>query len=1492
MKNNQSYTGLEVAVIGMACRFPGASNYATFWNNLINGVESVRFFSVQELIDRGVKKETIENERFIPAICIPENKDHFDASLFGYTPEEAALMHPVNRIFHECVWEALEDAGYDPFRTDQVISLYAGTGEEINWSIYSALKNHRKKEIDEFSQLHISSRDHMTTLISYKLNLKGPSFSVHTACSTSLVAINLAIKSLLLGEATMALAGGASIATAKHSGYINEEGLIYSADGHCRAFDEQASGTVVGEGAGVVVLKRLNDAIRDRDNIYCIIKGGAINNDGARKVGFPAPSVEGQAACIRRAQKFAKVEPESISYVEAHGTGTRVGDPIEIMALNEAFGKKGDRKYCAIGTLKSNVGHLDAASGVAGLIKTALCLQNRLIPASINFTAPNPEIDFKNGPFYVNTSLKAWQPEDGMPRRAGISSFGVGGTNAHVIVEEAPASEPGSEGRITKILSLSAKTKDSLYRYMNSLKEFLEREPKVNADDMAYTLHTGRHPFAYRRSLTFDSVKGLTELLGGTKEAVHYSKDRNSPVVFMFPGQGIQYAGMGKGLYQQEALFREEMDKGFAILEKLTGEDLRAVLFAEDGGEITGSRYLQPLVFLLEYALARLLIRYGIKPAYMIGHSLGEYVAACIGGAFSLEEGLRLVKRRNELMHELPAGEMIAVLMREAEAREYIRDGISLASVNAPDRVVFSGGMPALAALKDQLQKQGVTYAKLNTSHAFHSEMMAGAVEAFREELRTIKFQKPEYPLVSNSSGRLINGNELADPEYWIEHMLGTVNFSQGIATLLNEGKEFVFIEVGPGNTLSTFLRQQRAGNVKPIAVNVLRSLSDAAEEGQYLAGAIGRLWELGLDVDWSAYYEGQKRRRVSLPTYSFEPVSYPAEVDPLSGDLFLAENLRSVLTGGGELKDWLYYPGWKRWVPALPEKEMAARGFLIFSSGDAPCNVLLPELCRGNDRMIAIRAGKSYSRSGDSYIIDAESTNDYERLLKEVSEDGFTITDIVYCWGMDKEREEELGYLNLVFLIQGLLKRQAPEGLKIDIITNQLHKVTGNESSGCGQSLLLGLVTVLPQEHAIRCRNIDISFEEMDERSTTALQEEVRRESEQRIVALRYGQRWIPDFQNNTQEIIPAAKDDIIRPNAQYLITGGLGNVGFLLAKHLIEAHGAKVVITGRGDIDGDARYAAKKQRFLQLKEMDGDTTYFRVDVADTESMRQAVNEVERKFGAIRGVIHTAGDLDAGLFELIEDLTSTRARAMFTPKVKGIRVLYEIFKNKGLDFLWATSSLASVVGGVGYSAYAAANAYMENFILSRASELPGWKCVGLAELMFTEGAIGKGRGADAEALKPEDLTTLFEWSLRLRDTPVMLQTVKPLALRLKELEAMARHLPVSGTPEAASESIAERPQLSNSYVAPETATEKRLAEMIGDVFGIRGIGAEDSFLELGGDSLKAMRFLKRIEKEFGVALELKAMFNNDTVKKIAGEIDEVIWISKDSGAKKFISTI
>jgi acyl transferase domain-containing protein len=876
LKMNHDVPSTDIAIIGMAGRFPGAPDVDAFWQNLCNGVESVRFSTAEQLKSLGMAASQIEDPRFVRASSFLEDVEWFDAPFFNISPREAELMDPQHRVFLECAWEALEHAGYAGDSCEGSVGVYGGA--TINTYLLCNLARALDLESLDLVQLNVgNSHDFLTTRVSYKLNLRGPSQNIQSACSTSLVAVHHACQSILHGECDMALAGGVSINLKLRHGYNHVERGMASPDGHCRAFDKNAQGTIFGSGVGIVVLKKRQAAIRDGDHIYAVIKGSAVNNDGSMKVGYTAPGVNGQAAVIREALANAGVEPQTIGYVEAHGTGTALGDPIEIQALAKAFRTAGGKNTCGIGSVKTNIGHLDAAAGVTGLIKTVLALKNKQIPATLHFESPNPEIEFESTPFYVVSKLTEWKTLHSA-RRAGVSAFGVGGTNAHVVLEEAGEVQPEATGRPWQLLMLSARSEAALQKSTDHLATYLRQAPEAEIADIAHTLQVGRRRFPYRRfALCSDLQSGWEALQTLDPERVHTAHvDRQDrPVALLLPGQGSQYVGMGNGLYQQEPVFRAIVDQCAELLKPELELDLREILYPadnkrEESADLLNQTWMtQPALFVIEYALARLLASWGIQPEAMIGHSIGEYVAACLADVMGLEDALSLVAVRGRMMQGLPPGAMLAAGISEGEAEALIGSEISLAAINGAMQCVLSGEEEAIAALERHLQQDGVTCRRLQTSHAFHSHMVEPILGTFAEEVRRVTLKPPNIRYLSNVTGEWIKAEEATSPEYWVQHLRQTVRFSQAIEKLVQDAN-WMLVEAGPGRALTQMAKRHARGNPEHTFFTTLCS-----PEPDHLGLLLGQLWMGGASIRWPAFYSGERRQRVALPTYPFERQRY-----------------------------------------------------------------------------------------------------------------------------------------------------------------------------------------------------------------------------------------------------------------------------------------------------------------------------------------------------------------------------------------------------------------------------------------------------------------------------------------------------------------------------------------------------------------------------------------------------------------------------------------
>jgi phosphopantetheine--protein transferase-like protein len=876
-ERHEEATTEQIAVIGMSASFPGAPSIGEYWNNIRGGVESIVHFRDDEIQKGEIPQDWIHHPNFVKVGTRLSHHDEFDAGFFGFSPREALMMDPQKRLFIEKCWEALENAGYDSGRYDEPIGVFAGASPNVYRDLLPAADLSDPAGRMEF--MIASELDYLTTLVSYKLNLKGPSLAVQTACSTSLTAVHLACQSLLTYQCSIALAGGASINLKRPWGYIYQEGTILSPDGRCRPFDAGANGTVVGQGVGVVVLKRLSEATADNDTIYAVIKGSALNNDGALKIGFTAPSVEGQVEVIAMAQAISGVPASTIGYVETHGTGTKLGDPIEFAALRQAFELDTERKgFCALGSVKANIGHADAAAGIAGFLKVVLSLWHKEIPPLLHYERPNPQIDLANSPFHIPTGLIQWST-DGSPRRAGVSSMGIGGTNVHVVLEEAPSVSSSASSRPYQLILLSAKSPSAVKESALRLSQHFDATPNLSLADAAYTLAVGRKTFPHRafwvcRSREEAAVTIRSVGQGSFSSRVHPSEGTRP--VFMFTGQGAQHAGMGRDLYLSEPVFRATVDSCAEALLPALSVDIRQILYPEaqganeGAGRINQTAFSQPALFVIEFALGKLLDSWGIQPCAMVGHSIGEYVAGCLAGVFDLKSALSIVAARGRFMQEMPAGAMVAVFASEKSIQPFLNDQLVVAAVNAPGLCVVSGDLPAIDRLEERLRRDKIDHKRLVTSHAFHSHMMEPAARRLEAEIGRYRLSPPRVAWVSNRTGTWITDEEATNPRYWGEHLLREVRFSQCLETLIEAGHR-VFLEVGPGSTLCAFLRQQRGVQAELTILQALRSHREKRSDSQVLLSALGKLWVCGLIPNWEPFYANERRQRIPLPAYPFE---------------------------------------------------------------------------------------------------------------------------------------------------------------------------------------------------------------------------------------------------------------------------------------------------------------------------------------------------------------------------------------------------------------------------------------------------------------------------------------------------------------------------------------------------------------------------------------------------------------------------------------------
>ncbi len=1176
----------DIAIIGLSCRLPGASNVDEFWQNVQAGKESIRFFSDEELKQYGIDPETINTPNYVKASPVLEDIDLFDAAFFGYTPKQAELMDPQQRLFLETAWQALENAGYDPERFPGRIGVFAGE----SWGTYLLNNLYQNQTLIRdvgLSQLLQGNKDsNLTTRTSYKLNLSGPSMTINTACSTSLVAVVMGCQSLLNYQSDLILAGGVCIKIPQNVGYFFEEGGIVSSDGHCRTFDASAQGTIFGNGIGIVALKRLEDALEDNDTVYAVIKGSAINNDGSMKASFTAPSIEGQTEVIVEAIANAGINPETITLMEAHGTGTYLGDPIEVEALSQAFRSATEEKaYCAIGSVKTNIGHLNTAAGVAGLIKTVMALQHKKLPPTLHFEQPNPRIDFDNTPFYVNTSLRDWRCE-GFPRRAGVSSLGVGGTNAHVILEEAPEPVASGDSRPWQLLILSAKSNPALDRASTRLADLLHNQPELNLADAAYTLCEGRHAFSHRRIAVCQDIDDAIEVLRAndpsrTHTSSQETKQRN--ILFMFPGQGSQYVNMGLDLYHSETSFRNHIDYCSEFLKPRLGLDLRDVLYPDENMKTEAQERLkqtsltQPALFVIEYALAQLYKDWGIHPQAMIGHSIGEYVAACLAGVFSLDDALSLVAERGRLMQSMPKGTMLSVPLAEDELQGLISGRVSIATVNTPNLCVASGPTEEIDNLENALKERGLECQRLHTSHAFHSVMMEPAADQFRDFLQGVELIPPQTSFISNVTGTWIKEKEATDPGYWARHLRHAVLFSQGVQHFLHDPDQ-ILLEVGPGSTLSSLAMKHATRAKCQTILKSMRHPRESQPDLAFLLTTLGRLWISGIKIDWRGYFAEENRRRVVLPTYPFERKRFwvDATAESQKGKAVTTSTARN-----NNINEWFYIPSWKRSLLQVPLEGISTsqqeQCTLLFVNGVFGTRFAEQMQNKFQDVFIVVPGSEFNSPEPGVFSINPGHAEDYHFLYDKLNSMGKTPDNIVHLWSLSPVtantsaidnfvRTQEFGFYSLLYVSQVIIDKNPSYPTHITAITNNVYDINGDEALQPEKSTILALCKVLPQEHRnISCNNIDIVVPDADsplqQKLLSDLIGEIQAKTNNHIIAYRGNHRWIQSF----EQIRLDKGLSKFKKGGVYMITGGMGQVGLSLAKHLAKNYQANIALLGR---------------------------------------------------------------------------------------------------------------------------------------------------------------------------------------------------------------------------------------------------------------------------------------------------------------------------------------
>ncbi len=1474
----------DIAIIGMAGRFPGAKNLQEFWNNLCEGKESIRFFSKEELKATGIPENVLNDPNYIRACGFLENADMFDAEFFRIAHREAEITDPQQRLLLECAWTALEDASYGVNKScPKSVGVYVGMGK--NFYLWSEIMPYSRlvQTLGSYNLMLHNEKDFLATTISYKLNLQGPSLTVQTACSTSLASVHLACQSLLDGECDMALAGGVTIRVPLMSGYTYRPEGITSPDGHCRAFDSQAQGIVPGSGVGIVVLKKLSEAILDNDHIYCVIKATAMNNDGSDKLSYTAPSISGQSSAIAQAIYVAGISSNSIGYVEAHGTGTILGDPAEIQALKLAFQETANiveengsidneeisddekdqincRQFCAVGSVKTNVGHLDVAAGICGLIKTSLILYHKTLVPSLNLSKENPLLKLEQSPFYIIKELKPWRFSKKFPRRAGVSSLGIGGTNIHAILEEYIPSAQDLTNKnnaltqedISQLITISALTPFSLRQYCINFVQFLKQQTdNKNFGNICYTQNMGRSDFITRLFLVASNTKIAIEKLENieieniekqetlssiNQKNINCNKQANKNFCFIFPGQGTQYIGMAQNIYENSKIFSETLDTCADLLERWLHYDIRNYIFTSDTLEnqykLQQTQYAQPILFSIEYSLAKLWQEWGISPQVLLGHSLGEYVAATLAGVFDLPDALYLIARRGYWMSQTSPGSMLFVGLSESEvladidAFEKNSKLISLAVINAPKRCVISGTKEVIQSFQKMYESRGVICQSLNTMQAFHSPLMEKILTNFQQEFSQIKLHPPQIPFLSNLTGTWINNNDVINPEYWSETLRQPIRFSQCLQTLLLE-KDRIFLEVGP-YMISAYRENFPQ---ETLIYSSLESFKKHISEYSHLLQTLGLLWCQGAKIHWPQFYKDRKitsiYKRLSIPTYPFQQKRYWVN----------DKNRTEKSTDEINIIPKIYIPLWQQVLNISFLETTLTHSNLDFFVFDF--------------RKIDLEKPLEYIENMCQHLLEI-SQSDEKKL--EV----FKNRILVLCSSVwQVEEKDTINPYQGLFL--GWLRTMAREmpNLNIHILDIEIN---------------------MSQEKASAIFQLFLKQNPSFSKNSFIYDFAIRGSK----IWQRIWKPWEIESESKLQNL------STFRHKGVYLITGGLGGIGFVLANWLAKNFQAKVALLSRNPVSEERQAEIMKI----MKDYDTEIITIFADVSDEIAMQKAVSSIIQKWEVIHGVIHAAGIADNTLL-LRQNLQ--QAKKVWQPKVYGLKTLHHVLGHHHLDWIALFSSVTCLKGSVGQAAYSAANSVFD--LVSQGNLFPEyswkaptitihwdtWKEVGMAVKTEVPERFQEIRKQSlASGITNEEGCDIFKKVIELGLTNVVVSkrnwesdilsqnkicfTHNQVSSQEFRIEQLQVNIPL----EKKERNLESRPSyISTEYIPPNNELEKKLAEIWRELLGSH-IGRQDSFLEFGGDSLLALQMLTQVRDKMKIHCPLRDFFSNPTIAALA----------------------
>jgi polyketide synthase PksJ len=1503
----------DIAIIGMSCRFPGANSLDEFWKNLLEGKETIQRFTKEELLSHGETAERIQRDNYVNARGIVENPELFDAAFFGFSASDAKILDPQQRLFMECGWEALEVSGYSSEKFKGLIGVYASMAESM-YLQNNILKNRDIMQSLDPLQARIStSLTTLSTQFSYRLNLQGPSINLSCACSSSLVVVASACKALLDYDCDLAVAGASVISIPQKQGYLHQKGGIDSADGHCRAFDADATGTVFSDGVGVVILKRLSEAIHDHDHIYAVIKGWNINNDGSEKIGFTAPSVQGQARCIISAANFADVDLESLSYIETHGTGTAMGDPIEINAMKLAFETQTSKKqFCAIGSVKTNIGHADIAAGMASIIKTALSLKNKKLPASLHYKKSNPAIDFNQTPFYVNDKLTTWEPIHYPKRRAGINASGIGGTNAFLVLEEPSHKTTTSSTTTYPLLLLSAKTQTSLEQSCENLLTFIkDKSDQINLSDVAFTLQS-KTDFDFRQAIILnqhmpsDSFQALLPtgiLLNKTHRVVG-----NPRTVFLFSGQGSQYFGMCGDLYHSESEFSGLVDQCLDYLDAGIKDDVRSLLLGIDNhsSRLDNTLIIQPALFIFEYALGVLFINMGIIPDAMIGHSLGEYVAACLAEVIDCKTALNLIQIRARLMSNTKPGSMLAISLNEEDVLKYAKENdVCIAASNSQFNTVVSGATEAIDVLEKKLIADNIGAIRLKTSHAFHSSMMEPILEEFISAIEEINFKHPSIPFLSNVTGEWINDHEATNPKYWADHLRSTVRFADSLEQLINGGFN-VFIEIGPGNTLTTFVKEVAKNNPKTFMLNTNNRHSAAQSNSVQFLQVIAELWLHGLKVDWNYVNKENSLSRIPIPTYPFNKQRF--WISPSSPEENLLHYEKQPYA------HWFYEMSWQR--TSFNEANFFNLknnkcSWIIFADQFGHGDRLQEVLLHSDQMVFKVSYGKKFTQlSLSEYSMDGANKGHYRLLFDAILPQTKLPLHIINLLALtdshdfydknDIDRSIDYCFYSPLWITQTLVEKQYTNPINIMLVGNNIFSLLG-EKVYPAKSTLVGPTRIIPLEHShIKIKTIDVTLTDLSsDQQPNLLQnlisDTLNIQPEENIVVYRNKYRWIQNF----SKIQLKNKTNLsLRDNGVFLLTGGLGGISLTLAAQITNhAKNPSFILVSRSKFPEKEKWdgwikkhgahdsTSKKIQTLNNIEKKGGRLYFyQANIADENSLPSIIDTIKLTFGAISGVIHSAGNPGGGLAQF---KTHDQASKVFEPKIYGTYLICDLLKNEPLDFFVLCSSISSIVGEASQIDYCAANACLDAFPYSGLFENSKtlfttinwntWQDVGMAVETARPTDISYfDRNND---IKPSEGAKIFFDALSNGQKQMIISTM-PLTQFIHQMRLQA-------TGEYELPDLLHRSNVlpeDLTYQAPRNETERQLVKIWQEIFSIDKIGIIDDFFALGGHSLTALQLLNKIERQLHVTISVSTFLEKaTTIEQLAQMIASASNVSEPS---------